>query len=118
MFVSGLLAAERVRRGDLPIAKRFQHPPAGSLTLPVEALRVETLSQGRPRPVNDNWVAACCLARELPLATLNIKGFSDFAEHEGLELTQITVSLVECHVARNIGHHGQQQQLHARRRPW
>jgi hypothetical protein len=25
---------------------------------------------------------------------------------------------VECHVARNIGHHGQQQQLHARRRPW
>jgi hypothetical protein len=25
---------------------------------------------------------------------------------------------VECHVARNTGHHGQQQQLHARRRPW
>jgi hypothetical protein len=30
----------------------------------------------------------------------------------------MTVSLVECHVARNTGHHGQQQQLHARRRPW
>ena len=42
--------------------------------------------RGRPRPVNDSWVAACCLARELPLATLNIKDYVDFAEHEGLEL--------------------------------
>ena len=40
----------------------------------------------RPRPVNDSWIAACCLARELPLATLNIKDYADFAEHEGLEL--------------------------------
>lgn len=44
--------------------------------------------RGRPRPVNDSWVAACCLARELPLATLNIKDFADFAEHEGLELVR------------------------------
>lgn len=42
--------------------------------------------RGRPRPDNDTWVAACCLARELPLATLNIKDYTDFAEHEGLEL--------------------------------
>lgn len=42
--------------------------------------------RGRPRPVNDSWVAACCIARELPLATLNTKDFLDFAEHEGLEL--------------------------------
>jgi toxin FitB len=42
--------------------------------------------RGRPRPINDSWVAACCLARELPLATLNIKDYADFAEHEGLEL--------------------------------
>lgn len=42
--------------------------------------------RGRPRPVNDSWVAACCIARELPLATLNIKDNLDFAEHEGLEL--------------------------------
>ena len=31
-------------------------------------------------------VAACCLARGLPLATLNIKDYADFAEHESLEL--------------------------------
>ncbi|MET0191390.1 MAG: PIN domain-containing protein, partial [Pseudonocardia sediminis] len=42
--------------------------------------------RGRPRPINDSWIAACCLARELPLATLNVKDFADFAEHEGLEL--------------------------------
>jgi predicted nucleic acid-binding protein len=42
--------------------------------------------RGRPRPINDSWIAACCIARELPVATLNIKDFEDFAEHEGLEL--------------------------------
>ena len=42
--------------------------------------------RGRPRPVNDSWIAACCLVRELPLATLNIKDYVDYAEHEGLEL--------------------------------
>ena len=35
---------------------------------------------------HDSWIAACCLVRELPLATLNIKDFADFAEHEGLQL--------------------------------
>ena len=39
--------------------------------------------RGRPRPQNDTWVAACCLAYELPLATLNVKDFRDFAQHEG-----------------------------------
>ncbi len=42
--------------------------------------------RGRPRPVNDTWIAACCLARDLPLATFNIKDFNDFTEHEGLVL--------------------------------
>ena len=42
--------------------------------------------QPGPRPVNDSWIAACCIARELPLATFNIKDYADFAEHEGLEL--------------------------------
>lgn len=30
--------------------------------------------------------AACCLAYEMPLATLNVKDFADFAEYEGLRL--------------------------------
>ena len=32
---------------------------------------VAAIQRGRPRPVNDTWVAACCLAYQLPLATLN-----------------------------------------------
>lgn len=42
--------------------------------------------RGRPRPQNDMWVAACCLYYDLPLATLNVKDFRDFAEHEGLTI--------------------------------
>ena len=40
------------------------------------------------RPVNDSWIAACCLTYELPLATLNIGHFDDFVEFEGLRLIQ------------------------------
>ncbi|MCA1705008.1 MAG: type II toxin-antitoxin system VapC family toxin [Actinobacteria bacterium] len=49
-------------------------------------LQAHAQRRGRPRPANDTWIAACCLVRELPLATLNLKDFSDFAEHEGLVL--------------------------------
>ena len=42
--------------------------------------------RGRPRPVNDSWIAACCIAREVPLATFNIKDYADFVAHEGLEI--------------------------------
>ncbi len=41
---------------------------------------------GRPRPVNDTWIVAYCLASGLPLATLNTKDFEDFAEHRGVVL--------------------------------
>ena len=42
--------------------------------------------RGRPRPANDTWIAACCLVRDLPLATLNVKDYTDYAEHDGLQL--------------------------------
>lgn len=42
--------------------------------------------RGRPRPINDSWIGACCLVRGLPLATFNTKDFADFAAHEGLDL--------------------------------
>jgi predicted nucleic acid-binding protein len=42
--------------------------------------------RGRPRPVNDSWIAACCLTHDLPLATFNTKDFADFAENDGLTL--------------------------------
>ena len=46
------------------------------------------IQRGRPRPVNDTWVAACCLAYQLPLATLNLRDFKDFAERHGLRLLE------------------------------
>jgi len=42
--------------------------------------------RGRPRPVNDMWVAACCLAEDVSLATRNVKDYADFVEHHGLQL--------------------------------
>jgi toxin FitB len=47
-------------------------------------LQARAQQRGRPRPVNDTWIVACCLVDELPLATLNTKDFGDFATHEGL----------------------------------
>jgi predicted nucleic acid-binding protein len=44
----------------------------------------------RPRPINDSSIAACCLARELSLATLNIKDYADFVEHGGLQTQPTT----------------------------
>src|ERR1044072_2187393 len=42
------------------------------------------VQRGRPRPVNDMWIAACCLTYDLPLATLNLKDYEDFQAHHGL----------------------------------
>lgn len=49
-------------------------------------LQAASQLRGRPRPHNDTWIAACCLVLGLPLATLNLKDFQDFADHDGLEL--------------------------------
>ena len=50
----------------------------------VAQLQARAQRRGRPRPQNDTWIAACCLVDDLPLATLNVKDFADFAEHERL----------------------------------
>ena len=49
-------------------------------------LQARVQRRGRPRPQNDTWIAACCLVDNLPLATLYIKDFADFAADEGLAL--------------------------------
>lgn len=51
-------------------------------------LSAAATQRGRPRPVNDTWITACCLAYDLPLATLNLKDFKDFAEHNELRLLE------------------------------
>lgn len=52
-------------------------------------LQARAQRRGRPRPVNDSWIAACCLVEGLPLATFNTKDFADFAEHDGLRLIDV-----------------------------
>jgi predicted nucleic acid-binding protein len=49
-------------------------------------ITAEARRRGRPRPQNDTWIAACALFHGLPLATLNVKDFEDFAQHHGLGL--------------------------------
>jgi predicted nucleic acid-binding protein len=49
-------------------------------------LTAGAVQRGRPRPANDTWIAACCLALNLSLATLNVKDFEDFVHYEGLTL--------------------------------
>lgn len=47
-------------------------------------LAANAVERGRPRPHNDMWIAACCIRHGIPLATLNLKDFEDFASFEGL----------------------------------
>jgi hypothetical protein len=42
--------------------------------------------RGRPRPLTDTWIAACCIEAGLPLLTLNRRDIADFAQHDGLVL--------------------------------
>jgi predicted nucleic acid-binding protein len=49
-------------------------------------LQARSERRGRPRPVNDPWIAACRIVRGHPLATLNVKDYADLVEHEGLQL--------------------------------
>ena len=67
------LAGKPVLAGDLPVALTWPAITAGA-------------RRGRPRPLNDSWIAACCIEGGLPLLTLNRRDFADFAEHDGLVL--------------------------------
>jgi predicted nucleic acid-binding protein len=50
------------------------------------SLSTAAQQRGRPRPLHDTWIAACCIEVGLPLLTLNRRDFADFAEHDGLVL--------------------------------
>ena len=60
--------------GDEPVAAMWGHLSAAGV------------QRGRPRPVNDMWIAACGLTYDLPLATLNLKYYADFQTHHGLRI--------------------------------
>lgn len=49
----------------------------------------EATRNGQPRPVNDSWIAACCLTYRLPLATFNVKDYSYFRDRHSLSLITV-----------------------------
>ncbi|MEV8230908.1 type II toxin-antitoxin system VapC family toxin [Streptomyces sp. NPDC079167] len=51
-----------------------------------ERLSAAGRKAGRPQPVNDMWIAACCLTHDLPLATLNLKDYAYFRDVHGLRV--------------------------------
>jgi predicted nucleic acid-binding protein len=81
-------AVGAVRRAELDswLATRPTLPYSDEVARTWGEISAHAARRGRPRPQNDTWVAACCLVYELPLATLNVKDFDDYAEHEGLTL--------------------------------
>ena len=72
------------RRAERLVAARPTVPYTDEIARIWGEISAHATRRGRPRPQNDTWIAACCLAYDLPLATLNVKDFRDFAEHEGL----------------------------------
>lgn len=53
-------------------------------------LQARAQARGRPRPINDSWIAASCIAESIPLATFNTKDYEDFARHDGLTLFDVS----------------------------
>ena len=68
------------------VSCRVLLPYAGDVAWTWGRLTGSAERRGRPRPVNDTWIAACCITAQLPLATFNLKDFADFAEFDGLVL--------------------------------
>lgn len=41
-------------------------------------LSAATARRGRPHPVDDMWIAACCITHQVPLAMLNLRDYQEF----------------------------------------
>jgi predicted nucleic acid-binding protein len=68
------LAEETIVSAGLPVAEVWG------------AIAARAQRRVRPRPLNDSWIAACCIEGGLPLLTMNRRDFEDFAQHDGLVL--------------------------------
>ena len=74
LSVAQLLAAKKAR----PAARlaRIAVLPGDEAVAATWGIRSAAAARrGRPRPVNDMWVASCCLTHDVPLATLNVKDY-------------------------------------------
>jgi predicted nucleic acid-binding protein len=76
------------RRGELTawLARIAVLPGDEAVASTWGTLSAAAARRGRPRPVNDMWIAACCLTHDVPLATLNLKDYEDFRQYHGLHI--------------------------------
>ena len=76
------------RRARLDAFRRDKFVMLGDEDIAVRWGRLAAAAQrdGRPRPANDSWIAACCLVYGIPLATFNIKDYLYFRDEHGLAL--------------------------------
>jgi hypothetical protein len=77
----------RARRGERR-TRRCVAAPVDTGGAPDQAAGHPTYIPRRPAH-SDTWIAARCLAYDLPLATHNLKDFKDFTEHHGLRLIEL-----------------------------
>ena len=93
-----LVVLDRVAQLGSPQARRPCSMADRDVVLPFDEavaitwghLQARAQLRGRPRPMNDSWIAACCLIDRIPLATFNGKDFADFAEYDGLRLFDVS----------------------------
>jgi toxin FitB len=83
----GQAMGRRPRGGlDLWLSQATSIPAGLAVARVWGAITAAAERRGRPRPLNDSWIAACCIESGLPLLTLNRRDFADFTEHDGLVL--------------------------------
>jgi toxin FitB len=61
------------RRADRLVGSASTVPYTDEIARIWGEISAHATRRGRPRPQNDTWIAACCLAYDLPLASLNVK---------------------------------------------
>jgi toxin FitB len=71
---------------DLWMAKEMILPADQDVARVWGVITAGARRRGRTPPLNDSWIAACCLESGLPLLTLDRRDFADFAERDGLVL--------------------------------
>jgi predicted nucleic acid-binding protein len=76
----------RSRGLDLWLAREPMLAASRPVAVTWAAITAGAQRRGQPRPLDDSWIAACCIESGLPLLTLNRRDFADFAEHDGLVL--------------------------------
>ena len=79
----------RRRKLDEILIGKAVLPGGRSVAVTWGQVAARATQSGLTRPINDSWVAACCLTYRVPLATLNVKDYAYYADTHGLRLITV-----------------------------